>query len=146
MRKFITVLKLLRILSLTAMMTTSCSGSAPPDTVLNSIVIARSGIDDFGGLTVKQLVKALEDFTKMNGGEIQGWKKENGVYIFTIQQPNWRAGSMVFQPIDDHTVFIYSPDTRRFAPWTVFKSQFCGFAAQKYSTKPQLKNCRLARR
>jgi hypothetical protein len=30
--------------------------------------------------------------------------------------------------------------------WTVFKSQFCGFAAQKYSTKPQLKNCRLARR
>ena len=36
--------------------------------------------------------------------------------------------------------------TSRFAPWTVFKSQFCGFAAQKYSTKPQLKNCRLARR
>jgi hypothetical protein len=30
--------------------------------------------------------------------------------------------------------------------WTVFKSQLCGFAAQKYSTKPQLKNCRLARR
>jgi hypothetical protein len=30
--------------------------------------------------------------------------------------------------------------------WTVFKSQSCGFAAQKYSTKPQLKNCRLARR
>jgi len=30
--------------------------------------------------------------------------------------------------------------------WTVFKSQFCGFAAQKYSTKLQLKNCRLARR
>jgi hypothetical protein len=30
--------------------------------------------------------------------------------------------------------------------WTGFKSQFCGFAAQKYSTKPQLKNCRLARR
>jgi len=30
--------------------------------------------------------------------------------------------------------------------WTVFKSQFCGFAAQKNSTKPQLKNCRLARR
>jgi thiosulfate reductase cytochrome b subunit len=36
--------------------------------------------------------------------------------------------------------------TSRYAPWTVFKSQFCGFAAQKYSTKPQLKNCRLARR
>jgi len=36
--------------------------------------------------------------------------------------------------------------TSRFAPWTVFKSQFCGFAAQKYSTKLQLKNCRLARR
>jgi hypothetical protein len=32
--------------------------------------------------------------------------------------------------------------TSRYAPWTVFKSQFCGFAAQKYSTKPQLKNCR----
>ena len=30
--------------------------------------------------------------------------------------------------------------------WTVFKSQFCGFAAQKNSTKPRLKNCRLARR
>ncbi|RYY04020.1 MAG: DUF4234 domain-containing protein [Gammaproteobacteria bacterium] len=30
--------------------------------------------------------------------------------------------------------------------WTVFKLRFCGFAAQKYSTKPQLKNCRLARR
>jgi hypothetical protein len=30
--------------------------------------------------------------------------------------------------------------------WTVFKSQLCGFAAQKYPTKPQLKNCRLARR
>jgi hypothetical protein len=30
--------------------------------------------------------------------------------------------------------------------WTVFKSQFCGFAAQKYSTKLRLKNCRLARR
>jgi hypothetical protein len=30
--------------------------------------------------------------------------------------------------------------------WTVFKSRFYGFAAQKYSTKPQLKNCRLARR
>jgi hypothetical protein len=26
--------------------------------------------------------------------------------------------------------------------WTVFKSQFYGFAAQKYSIKPQLKNCR----
>ena len=36
--------------------------------------------------------------------------------------------------------------TSRYAPWTVFKSQFCGFAAQKYSTKLQLKNCRLARR
>jgi hypothetical protein len=36
--------------------------------------------------------------------------------------------------------------TSRFAPWTVFKSQFCGFAAQKYSTKLRLKNCRLARR
>ena len=34
----------------------------------------------------------------------------------------------------------------RFACWTAFKSRFCGFAAQKYSTKPQLKNCRLARR
>ena len=34
----------------------------------------------------------------------------------------------------------------RFAHWTVFESRFCGFAAQKYSTKPQLKNCRLARR
>jgi hypothetical protein len=30
--------------------------------------------------------------------------------------------------------------------WTVFKSRFCGFATQKYSTKAQLKNCRLARR
>ena len=30
--------------------------------------------------------------------------------------------------------------------WTVFKSQLCGFAAQKYPTKLQLKNCRLARR
>jgi uncharacterized BrkB/YihY/UPF0761 family membrane protein len=30
--------------------------------------------------------------------------------------------------------------------WTVFKSQFFGFAAQKYSAKPQLKNCHLARR
>jgi hypothetical protein len=36
--------------------------------------------------------------------------------------------------------------TSRYAPWTVFKSQFCGFAAQKYSTKLQLKTCRLARR
>jgi len=36
--------------------------------------------------------------------------------------------------------------TAHFVCWTVFKSQFCGFAAQKYSTKPQLKNCRLARR
>jgi hypothetical protein len=36
--------------------------------------------------------------------------------------------------------------TSRCAPWTVFKLQFCGFAAQKYSTKPQLKNCRLAQR
>jgi len=26
--------------------------------------------------------------------------------------------------------------------WTVFKSRLCDFAAQKYSTKPQLKNCR----
>jgi len=30
--------------------------------------------------------------------------------------------------------------------WTVFKSRLCGFAAQKYSTKPQLKNCRWTRR
>jgi hypothetical protein len=36
--------------------------------------------------------------------------------------------------------------TSSYAPWTVFKSQFCGFAAQNYSTKLQLKNCRLARR
>jgi hypothetical protein len=26
--------------------------------------------------------------------------------------------------------------------WTAFKSSLCGFAAQKYSTKPQLKSCR----
>jgi hypothetical protein len=26
--------------------------------------------------------------------------------------------------------------------WTAFKSRLCGFAAQKYSTKPQLKSCR----
>ncbi|EPJ3669179.1 TPA: hypothetical protein ACH4WM_005429, partial [Escherichia coli] len=32
--------------------------------------------------------------------------------------------------------------TSRFAPWTAFKSRLCGFAAQKYSTKPQLKSCR----
>ena len=31
----------------------------------------------------------------------------------------------------------------RFAPWTAFKSRLCGFAAQKYSTKPQLKICPL---
>jgi hypothetical protein len=31
-------------------------------------------------------------------------------------------------------------------PLSVFKSRLYGFAAQKYSTKPQLKNCRLARR
>ena len=36
--------------------------------------------------------------------------------------------------------------TAHFVRWTVFKSQFCGFAAQKYSTKLRLKNCRLARR
>jgi hypothetical protein len=36
--------------------------------------------------------------------------------------------------------------TSRFAPWTAFKSQFYGFAAQKYSIKLQLKICRLARR
>jgi hypothetical protein len=33
-----------------------------------------------------------------------------------------------------------------FGGWTVFKSQFYGFAAQKYSIKLQLKICRLARR
>ncbi|WP_350338887.1 hypothetical protein, partial [Escherichia coli] len=32
--------------------------------------------------------------------------------------------------------------TSRFAPWTAFKLRLCGFAAQKYSTKPQLKSCR----
>jgi hypothetical protein len=36
--------------------------------------------------------------------------------------------------------------TAHYVRWTVFKSQFCGFAEQKYPTKPQLKNCRLARR
>ena len=36
--------------------------------------------------------------------------------------------------------------TAHFVRWTVFKSRFCGFATQKYSTKSQLKNCRLARR
>jgi hypothetical protein len=36
--------------------------------------------------------------------------------------------------------------TSRFAPWTAFKSQFYGFAAQKYSIKLQRKICRLARR
>ncbi|EOD9812806.1 hypothetical protein ACJ8GG_003861, partial [Acinetobacter baumannii] len=50
------------------------------------------------------------------------------------------------------TVPLYIPDlekrltmrcsTSRFAPWTAFKSRLCGFAAQKYSTKPQLKSCR----
>jgi len=38
------------------------------------------------------------------------------------------------------------PSTAHCVRWTVFKSRFCGFAAQKYSTKLQLKNCRLARR
>ena len=51
--------------------------------------------------------------------------------------------------VTDH---VYIPDlekrltmrcsTSRFAPWTAFKSRLCGFAAQKYSTKPQLKSCR----
>jgi hypothetical protein len=31
----------------------------------------------------------------------------------------------------------------RFAPWTAFKSHFCGFASQKVSTKAQLKSCPL---
>jgi hypothetical protein len=26
--------------------------------------------------------------------------------------------------------------------WTVFNLRFCGFASQKYSTKPQIKACR----
>jgi hypothetical protein len=26
--------------------------------------------------------------------------------------------------------------------WTAFKSRLCGFATQKFSTKPQLKSCR----
>jgi hypothetical protein len=30
--------------------------------------------------------------------------------------------------------------------WTEFKSRLCGFAAQKYSTKPRFKFCRLPRR
>jgi len=50
--------------------------------------------------------------------------------------------SIIFQTIKYLTIAQASP----LRGWTVFKSQFCGFAAQKYSTKPQLKNSRLARR
>jgi hypothetical protein len=52
---------------------------------------------------------------------------------------------MMFCTVEPNNVTNRS-STAHFVRWTVFKSQFCGFAAQKYSTKPQLKNCRLARR
>jgi hypothetical protein len=51
-----------------------------------------------------------------------------------------KTHSFVFQTIKYLTRRC---STSRFAPWTAFKSRLCGFAAQKYSTKPQLKSCPL---
>ena len=45
-----------------------------------------------------------------------------------------------------NSVLTSRSSTAHYVRWTVFKSQFFGFAAQKYSTKLQLKSCRLARR
>jgi hypothetical protein len=57
-----------------------------------------------------------------------------GFFILSIRLPHvLKAHNKVLQPA-------------HFVRWTVCKSQFCGFAAQKVSTKLQLKNCRLARR
>ena len=88
----------------------SCSGSTPPDSLLNSMVIARPGIDDFGHLKVRDLVDTIEKFTKKNGGKIMGWSQNNGVYFFTVQQPNTPVGSIAFQVLGDGVVLIYAPD------------------------------------
>lgn len=88
-----------------------CISNEPPASVLNSIVIARNGIDDFGELKVSAVVDALEKFTKKRGGKVFGWSKKNGEYLFTVQQPNLPRASIAFRVIDDNIVFTYFQDT-----------------------------------
>ena len=70
--------------------------------------------------------------------------------LFCFGNLGWcfaRKAFLVYLKTNLKPFFVTSRSSiSRFAPWTVFKSQFCGFAAQKVSTKLQLKICRLARR
>jgi hypothetical protein len=43
---------------------------------------------------------------------------------------------MVARLSADKNFLTSRSSTAHFVRWTVFKAQFCGFAAQKYSTKP----------
>ena len=80
--------KVLCFLTLTVMLS-ACSSGSPPDSVLDSPVLARDGVDDFGGLKVSKIIEIIElmEDSGHNNVEVVGWEKnDNGyTYIYTYE-------------------------------------------------------------
>jgi hypothetical protein len=88
-----------------------CSSSTPPGEFLESTVVARAGIDDFDGVTVQDLVDAMDKSVGASGGEVIGWKNDGQIYEYHIQMSSTAAPiSLSFKPLNNDVVRAYPTD------------------------------------
>ena len=89
-----------------------CSGSgAPPESIMNSVVLARQGIDDFGEVKVSKIVEVVElmEKKKHNNVKVIGWSQEEGKYVYRYKFEIGGIERTVitnFIPISNDTVII----------------------------------------
>ncbi|ATA24131.1 hypothetical protein BIY26_01330 [Brenneria goodwinii] len=89
---------------------TGCLDETPPENVLNSKIILRSGIDDGGGFTVKQVIESIHYLQKYGDTNVRvrGWEKgiDRYTYIYTYESGGIRHTVVSdFYPQGDYTFF-----------------------------------------
>ncbi|MEC5341688.1 hypothetical protein ABRZ24_03545 [Brenneria populi] len=89
---------------------TGCLEETPPENVMNSKIILRSGIDDVGGFTVKQVIESIHYLEKHGDTNVRcrGWEKSHNryTYIYTYESGGIRHTVVSdFYPQGDYTIF-----------------------------------------
>ncbi|QTF08235.1 hypothetical protein HC231_10175 [Brenneria izadpanahii] len=89
---------------------TGCLEETPPENVMNSKIILRSGIDDVDGFTVKQVIESIHYLEKYGDTNVRcrGWEKGNNryTYIYTYESGGIRHTVVSdFYPQGDYTIF-----------------------------------------
>lgn len=94
---------------------TGCLEETPPEEVMNSKITLKSGMDDVGGFTVKQVIESIHYLQKHGDSNVRvrGWEKgsDRYTYIYTYESGGIRHTVVSdFYPQGDYTVFRNAQD------------------------------------